>query len=45
VLVEEVSRRLAAHGFTDQQDLDVIGEDVRFGLPPELAVIAPAGGV
>jgi len=42
VLVEQVSERLAAFGFTDQRDLDLIREDVRFTLPPELAVIAPA---
>jgi 4-hydroxy-3-methylbut-2-enyl diphosphate reductase len=42
VLVEQVSRRLAEYGFTDQNDLDLIREDVRFTLPPELAVIAPA---
>jgi 4-hydroxy-3-methylbut-2-en-1-yl diphosphate reductase len=42
VLVEQVSERLAAFGFTDQQDLDLIREDVRFTLPPELATIAPA---
>jgi 4-hydroxy-3-methylbut-2-en-1-yl diphosphate reductase len=43
VLVQAVSERLAEHGFTDQQDIDLIREDVRFTLPPELAVIAPAG--
>jgi len=43
VLVEQVSERLAQYGFTDQSDLDLIREDVRFTLPPELAVIAPAG--
>src|SRR5262250_2840998 len=42
VLVEQVSQRLAEHGFTDQRDLDLIREDVRFTLPPELASIAPA---
>jgi len=42
VLVEHVSRRLAECGFTDQRDLDLIREDVRFTLPPELATIAPA---
>jgi 4-hydroxy-3-methylbut-2-en-1-yl diphosphate reductase len=42
VLVEQVSQRLAEYGFTDQTDLDLIREDVRFTLPPELAVIAPA---
>ncbi len=42
VLVEQVSQRLASFGFTDQQDRDLIREDVRFTLPQELAVIAPA---
>jgi 4-hydroxy-3-methylbut-2-en-1-yl diphosphate reductase len=42
VLVEQVSQRLAEYGFTDQGDIDLIREDVRFTLPPELAVIAPA---
>jgi hypothetical protein len=28
--------------FTDQRDLDLIREDVRFTLPAELATIAPA---
>lgn len=40
VLVEQVSERLAEYGFTDQTDLDLIREDVRFTLPAELAVIA-----
>ena len=44
VLVQAVSARLAEYGFTDQHDIDFIREDVRFTLPPELAVIAPAGG-
>jgi 4-hydroxy-3-methylbut-2-en-1-yl diphosphate reductase len=42
VLVEQVSERLAQCGFTDQRDLDLIREDVRFTLPPELATIAVA---
>jgi 4-hydroxy-3-methylbut-2-en-1-yl diphosphate reductase len=42
VLVKQVSERLAQFGFTDQRDLDLIREDVRFTLPPELASIAPA---
>ena len=37
ILVEQVSQRLAALGYTDQRDLDFIREDVRFTLPPELA--------
>jgi 4-hydroxy-3-methylbut-2-en-1-yl diphosphate reductase len=44
VLVEQVSERLGEFGFTDQRDLDLIREDVRFTLPPELATIAPARG-
>ncbi len=43
VLVEQVSERLAALGYTNQIDLDLIREDVRFTLPPELAYLAPAG--
>lgn len=42
VLVEQVSQRLAECGFTDQRDLDLIREDVRFTLPSELATIAAA---
>jgi 4-hydroxy-3-methylbut-2-enyl diphosphate reductase len=42
VLVEQVSERLAGLGFTNQRDLDLINEDVRFTLPPELTMIAPA---
>ena len=43
VLVEQVSERLAGFGYTDQRDLDLIREDVRFTLPPELVTVAPAG--
>jgi 4-hydroxy-3-methylbut-2-enyl diphosphate reductase len=43
VLVRQVSDRLAEYGYTDQEDVDLIREDVRFTLPPELATIAPAG--
>jgi len=32
-----VSQRLSALGFTNHRDLDLIREDVRFTLPPELA--------
>src|SRR5229473_2951852 len=42
VLVEHVSEHLASLGFTNQRDLDLIREDVRFTLPPELTTIAPA---
>jgi len=38
VLVEQVSQQLSKLGFTNQRDLDLIREDVRFTLPPELAV-------
>jgi 4-hydroxy-3-methylbut-2-enyl diphosphate reductase len=40
VLVEQVSQRLGEYGFTDQDDIELIREDVRFILPVELAVIA-----
>lgn len=43
VLVEQVSERLAGLGFTDQRDLDIVREDVRFTLPAELAAVAPGG--
>jgi 4-hydroxy-3-methylbut-2-en-1-yl diphosphate reductase len=36
ILVEQVSQRLFACGFTNQRDLDLIREDVRFTLPVEL---------
>jgi 4-hydroxy-3-methylbut-2-enyl diphosphate reductase len=42
VLVQQVSQRLAEMGYTDQRDVDLIHEDVRFTLPAELAHIAPA---
>ena len=42
VLVQQVSQKLEKFGFTDQRDIDLIREDVRFTLPPELAQIAPA---
>ena len=42
VLVQQVSQRLAGLGYTDQRDVDLIHEDVRFTLPAELAHIAPA---
>jgi len=42
VLVEQVSERLAGLGYTNQRDMDLIREDVRFTLPPELTTIAPA---
>jgi 4-hydroxy-3-methylbut-2-enyl diphosphate reductase len=44
VLVEQVSQRLAEYGFTDQDDIDLIREDVRFILPSELAAISSIGG-
>jgi len=42
VLVEQVSEHLARLGYTNQRDLDLIREDVRFTLPSELTIIAPA---
>jgi 4-hydroxy-3-methylbut-2-enyl diphosphate reductase len=39
VLVQEVSERLGQLGFTDQRDLDLIAEDVRFTLPAELVAL------
>lgn len=39
VLVQQVCERLGSLGFTDQRDLNVIHEDVRFSLPPELTVL------
>jgi 4-hydroxy-3-methylbut-2-en-1-yl diphosphate reductase len=43
ILVEQVSQRLANFGFTDQRDLDLIREDVRFTLPAELAARRNSG--
>src|ERR1700721_2118440 len=37
IMVEQVSQRLSSFGFTNHRDLDLIREDVRFTLPPELA--------
>jgi len=42
ILVEQVSERLASLGFGEQSDHDLIREDVRFTLPPELVRLAPA---
>lgn len=42
ILVQQVSERLASFGYTNQRDLDLIREDVRFTLPPELARRGPA---
>src|ERR1700688_2592525 len=42
ILVEQVSQHLAGLGYTNQRDLDLIREDVRFTLPAELTTIAPA---
>jgi 4-hydroxy-3-methylbut-2-enyl diphosphate reductase len=39
VLVQQVSERLFQMGFTDQRDLDLIREDVRFVLPAELVAL------
>jgi 4-hydroxy-3-methylbut-2-en-1-yl diphosphate reductase len=37
ILVEQVSQRLAGFGFTNHRDIELIREDVRFTIPPELA--------
>jgi len=42
ILVEQVSDRLAGLGYTNQRDLELIREDVRFTLPQELTAIEPA---
>ncbi|MGE5204977.1 MAG: 4-hydroxy-3-methylbut-2-enyl diphosphate reductase [Chlamydiota bacterium] len=35
-LVEEVVKYLAGQGFTNMREVEVMPEDVRFGLPPEI---------
>ena len=35
-LVEEVVKYLATKGFDNVQELEVMPENVRFGLPPEI---------
>ena len=35
-LVEEVVRYLATQGFRNVQEVEVMPENVRFGLPPEI---------
>lgn len=45
-LVEEVVHYLATQGFTNVQELEIMPENVRFGLPPEIVeaiAAAPAG--
>ncbi len=42
VLVERVSRRLEALGFTSVEDVEIIPEDVRFTLPSELVPFVAA---
>ncbi len=45
-LVEEVMKYLASQGFTNVQELEIMPENVRFGLPPEIVeaiAAAPAG--
>jgi 4-hydroxy-3-methylbut-2-enyl diphosphate reductase len=45
-LVEEVVRYLAGQGFTNMREVEVMPEDVRFGLPPEIVeAIASAPAV
>jgi 4-hydroxy-3-methylbut-2-en-1-yl diphosphate reductase len=46
-LVREVVEYLAAKGFADVQELEIMPENVRFGLPPEIVeaiAAAPAAG-
>ena len=40
ILVEQVSDRLTALGFTNHKDLELIREDVRFSLPAELVAVS-----
>jgi 4-hydroxy-3-methylbut-2-enyl diphosphate reductase len=45
-LVQEVVEYLAGQGFGDIQELEIMPENVRFGLPPEIVetiAAAPAG--
>jgi 4-hydroxy-3-methylbut-2-en-1-yl diphosphate reductase len=45
-LVEEVMKYLASQGFRNVQELEIMPENVRFGLPPEIVeaiAVAPAG--
>jgi 4-hydroxy-3-methylbut-2-enyl diphosphate reductase len=45
-LVEEVMKYLAGVGFSNVRELEVMPENVRFGLPPEIVeaiASAPAG--
>jgi 4-hydroxy-3-methylbut-2-enyl diphosphate reductase len=47
-LVEEVVKFLSSKGFNNVQELEVMPEHVRFGLPPEIVeaiASAPAAGV
>jgi 4-hydroxy-3-methylbut-2-en-1-yl diphosphate reductase len=47
-LVREVVEYLAAQGFADVQELEIMPENVRFGLPPEIVeaiAAAPTAGV
>jgi len=40
ILVEQVSDRLTALGYSNHRDLELIREDVRFSLPAELVAVA-----
>jgi 4-hydroxy-3-methylbut-2-enyl diphosphate reductase len=45
ILVEEAVQHLAAQGFTNVREVEVMPENVRFGLPPEIVeAIASAPG-
>jgi 4-hydroxy-3-methylbut-2-enyl diphosphate reductase len=45
VLVEDVVNYLRLNGFTNVEEVEVMPENVRFGLPPEIIqAIGSAGG-
>jgi 4-hydroxy-3-methylbut-2-enyl diphosphate reductase len=45
VLVEDVVNYLQLNGYTDVEEVEVMPENVRFGLPPEIVqAISGAGG-
>ncbi|MFI5114202.1 MAG: 4-hydroxy-3-methylbut-2-enyl diphosphate reductase, partial [Terriglobales bacterium] len=44
-LVEEVVRYLATQGFRNVQELEIMPENVRFGLPPEIVETIAAAPV
>jgi len=45
ILVEDVVNYLKQNGFTNVEEVEVMPENVRFGLPPEIVqAIGTAGG-